>query len=710
MPKITQPGEDFFTLLRERYNFAMSQDQPDRADAEDDMLFAAGGEGQWTPAVLAARKAAKRPILTEDRLGPSIAQVVNDGRMNKPSIQATPKDGGSQQTAEYFQGRIRQIEYECDADVAYDTSREHQVSCGRGFYRLTTKYKNGNSGAMDLCIEPIENQFSVLFDPSARKYDKSDAKWCFVIRLMTHKEHDEAFGKDSQASTQSFYTDDNNPAPEWMGIGKDGMQILVADYYVKSWDDDDKCTVTVYVTNGVENHDETEWIGSGIPVFPIYGKRLIVKGQPKTYSLIRGAKDPQKLVNLYVSNIAEQIAQMPKTPYIGAEGQFLGREDEWEHINEDPRAYIQYKIKDVAGNPVGPPVRVVNEPPIQALVTGYLQAIDAVKAAMGIYNDALGAQSNADSGIAIDSRKKESDVTNFHFADNEARTRKALGRALLELIPIVDGKKPGERTVRDEAGKTKQVRINQPYLDEKTQQMVHHKMGDGNYECSISTGASYTSQRDQAFQTYALIAQKDENFMSIAGDLLFRSMDAPFADEIADRYQKMLPPALQDQKNQNGQQQAQAAQQQLQILTKQHADMVDTIHKLTAQIESDNAANQTKIQIAAMNAWATVRVAGIKAGNAIDIADADREGERLEGIFDRSHEAALAAMSGNQAQVAQQADQQHEQAQQASAQSATAQQAAQGQEHAAGMQQSAQDATAAQAMQAQQAAAQQPQK
>jgi hypothetical protein len=687
LPKITQPGDDFFQLMRDRYTYALAQDAADRADAESDVLFAAGGDGQWTPAVLAARKEAKRPILTEDRLTPSIAQVVNDGRQNKPAIQATARDGGTPETAEYFQGRIRQIEYECDADIAYDTAREGQVMCGRGFYRLTTRYKKGHSGAQELCIEPIENQFSVLFDPAARKYDRSDAEYCFVLRLMTREEHETAFGKDSIASMRSFYSDDaQNPAPEWMGVGGDMAQILVADYYVKSYDDDGKCTVTIYVTDGVENHDETEWIGSGIPVFPQWGRTIIVEGKKRTYSLIRGAKDPQKLVNLYVSNIAEQIAQMPKTPYIGAEGQFLGREEEWESVNTDPRAFIQYKIKDINGNPIGPPVRVVNEPPIQALVTGYLQAIDAVKAAMGIFNDALGAQSNADSGIAIDSRKKESDVTNFHFSDNEARTRKALGRALLELIPIVDGKKPGERTVRDESGKTKQVRINQPYLDDKTGKMVTHSMGDGDYECAIATGPSYTSQRDQAFQIYANIAQKDKTFMSVAGDLLFRAMDAPFADQIADRYQKMLPPALQDEKNQNGQQQAQQAQQQLQVMSQQHAQLVQQVHALSQQLETKQAENASRERIAAMNAWVQIRVAAIRAGISADIADADREGQRLEAMFDRAHEAALTSVGAGQDAAAQASDQQHAQAMQASGQDAAAQAQASDQQHAAAQQ------------------------
>jgi hypothetical protein len=40
------------------------------------------------------------------------------------------------------------------------------------------------------------------------------------------------------------------------------------------------------------------------------------------------------------SNIAEQISRVPKVPYLAAEGQLVGHEDEWAEINDVERAVV----------------------------------------------------------------------------------------------------------------------------------------------------------------------------------------------------------------------------------------------------------------------------------------------------------------------------------------------------------------------------------
>lgn len=132
---------------------------------------------------------------------------------------------------------------------------------------------------------------------------------------------------------------------------------------------------------------------------------------------------------------------------------------------------------------------------------------------------------------------------NFHFPDNEARSRKYLGRILLELIPKLEADE-SSIPVRSVDGKTSNVKLNTPvrHSDGST---VTHNLDKGSYEPHISSGPSYTSQRQEAYAIYSQLAQQDKNFMQIGGDILFRNMDAPGADQLADRYAKMLPPQLQ---------------------------------------------------------------------------------------------------------------------------------------------------------------------
>jgi hypothetical protein len=141
----SQSEVEFMEEARKRFHFGLDQDKLDRSEAEHDVKFLSGGDAQWDEVALAQRRPPdlsrpRRPVLTWNRLHEPIYQVTNDGRANKPSIKVTPMDGGTDETAEYFQSRIRQVEYESDADIAYDTQRQQAVSCGRGFIRIGTEF------------------------------------------------------------------------------------------------------------------------------------------------------------------------------------------------------------------------------------------------------------------------------------------------------------------------------------------------------------------------------------------------------------------------------------------------------------------------------------------------------------------------------------------------------------------------------------------
>jgi hypothetical protein len=690
-PSSVKDVDAFMQLARERYAFALAQDATDRGIAEEDVQFVgADGNQQWTPKALAKRKKNKLPILSWNRLPVFVAQIVNDGRENKPSIRASAMDGGSKHTAEFFQDRIRHLEYECDADIAYDTARRHQVVSGRGFLRVSTAYKP-KSFDQRLSIDAIENQFAVLCDPAATRYDRRDADWWFVSSIVSRDGYERKYGKDTAAAAANYFASGDNPAPDWVGIGANGEMIQVAEYWLKVYEkrtlclledltavyademtakhtspvmdtrEDDVCKVMQYIIDGVGIVDETEWIGSYVPIVPMWGEQMVIDGERRNYSLVRMAKDPQRLVNLYVSNIAQEIAAMPKNPYIGVAGQFLGFEEDWKKMNEEVMAFIEYNDKGVNGQPIGPPTRETNEPPIQALTIGLNQAIDAMKAAMGIYDASLGSGPGDTAGIAIQKRQKESDVANFHFSDNEARTRKHLGRILLELIPIID-KGPREVPTRTEEGKVKLVKVNTAYRDDKTGKMMVHNLSQGNYEPAISTGPSYTSARQQANDAYAQIAASDKNFMTIAGDLYFRTSDMPGADAIADRYEKMLPPQLKPAPP-PGEAQMQQQAQALQQLSAQHQQLLAQVHSMATIIEQKQVEAASREKIAEMHEATKLAIAEITAkSQTMERQQADRlaDLETRNAMLDRAHEHALATLEGQRDAQGQQADQQHQ--------------------------------------------------
>jgi hypothetical protein len=56
---------------------------------------------------------------------------------------------------------VRHIEYISDADVAYDTACDNQVTHGEGYWRILTDYEDEDSFDQEIYIRRIRNSFSV---------------------------------------------------------------------------------------------------------------------------------------------------------------------------------------------------------------------------------------------------------------------------------------------------------------------------------------------------------------------------------------------------------------------------------------------------------------------------------------------------------------------------------------------------------------------
>lgn len=735
--------QEFLRIARDRYTFGLSVDAEDRKEAEYCNEFAANikregaGTSQWNEVAAKARIAASRPVETWNRLPIYVAQVVNEGRQNKPAIKVAPMDGGTKETADFFQARIRHIEYESDADTARDTAREQQVTTGRGFIRVSTEYKPGATD-QSLAVDPIPNQFSVVYDPAAIKYTRADGEWCFVVSRISKEKHKRDYGAESIVNSLDFTTD-GNPAPEWIGVGEGGELIQVAEYWVKDFKERVLCKLAMpdgsfskgyqdelpadhppivakrkeqcasvwqYIINGAEILEETEWIDYDIPIVPYWGREATVEGKRRTFSLICNAISPQRAVNLYVSNILEQIAQMPKTPYKVAVGSIPANlEIDYENLNNSPKAYILYNAYDEDGTrPLPPPMREVTEPPIQALTIGLNQAIDAIKAAMGIFDAALGAKSNETSGIAIERRKQQTGIVNFHFPDNEQRSNKYLGSILCRCIKKLD--RAGMNVpVRDEMGKTRLVPIGVAHPDPKTGLPITVDPSVGDYGVSVSSGKSYNSQREEAFERDTALVTADPELMWVIGDQMFALDDTAGSEDRAERMKRaieMKTPGLIQEPGQQQQIPPQVQQQMLAMQQKlqQTEAFAQSLHE---QIETKKPELQNKTQLAQLDADIKLKLAqmdidfkreqlAVEAmlkeaalGSTEAIAELTARLDVLDAERQRLHElTTLQATQDHQASL-QDSAQQHQADQATQSQDAAAQSQAIGQDHEASM-------------------------
>jgi len=109
----------------------------------------------------------------------------------------------------------------------------------------------------------------------------------------------------------------------------------------------------------------------------------------------------------------------------------------------------------------------------------------------------------------------------------------------------------------------------------------------GEYDVYMDTGPGYQSKRQEAVESMIPLIQSNPELFQAAGDLIFRNMDFPGADVIADRLAAMNPLAQIDEKADIPPQ----VQMQLMASQKMVADMQQQIAALTMNLQ-----HQTDVQ------------------------------------------------------------------------------------------------------------------
>lgn len=626
------PEEAEISRIHDRFKLAAEASQEQRRLAKDDLEFRQG-DGQWPAEIKNERKNAGRPCHTINRLPQFERQITNDLRKNRPAGIVSPvKDGATQDTAEVLQGLIRHIEYQSNADVAYDTAATAAVRSSFGYFRVITDYAAHDSFDQEIYIKRIRNAFTVYFDPSCQEPDYSDAKWAFIVEDIPLDTFKGQYPK-AQALSAEMFSSIGNASTDWYN----GKTVRIAEYFevqeipatlyelkngmvvvggaapnvldVKQTRETTTRKIVWKKLNGVEVLEETEWLGRWIPIVPVLGDELDIDGKVTLESITRHAKDPQRQFNYMSSAETEMIGLAPKAPYVGVAGQFTGFENKWNTANVQNYPYLEYNNVSLNGTPAPAPQRSVYEPAVQAITAAKMQAADDLKATTGIYDSALGSESSEKSGKAILARQNQTHTSNFHFGDNLSRAIKHLLRIILDLIPkIYDA--PRIVRIVSESGEHSLVKINQP-SGEKDENGVD-KIFDvttGKYDVVVHSGPSYDTKRQEAAASMEAVIQAYPGIMEVAGDLLVQNFDWPGSRELSARLKKALPPQLQDDddaippavKGKIAQ-----GQQMVQQLTQ-------ALNEANQKLENKQMENESRERIAAANNETAKDVAVIRA-------------------------------------------------------------------------------------------------
>lgn len=368
----------------------------------------------------------------------------------------------------------------------------------------------------------------------------------------------------------------------------------------------------------------------------------------------------RSMVPTHNTAAAEYIALAPKAPWIGTAKQFEGYEKDYAAANVENFPFLKYNADPDAP---GPPQRTGAPQVPEAIFVQIQRAEELVKSTIGLFNADVGAPGSEQTGAAILARQRPGDVGAYEFSVNMTAAVEYTGRILNEIIPeIYDSERDVRLRFHDETetftpinttlgAAADAVRGNpEAYkgLDAAKLGTMLAKEGRsarfnditvGKYDVVVTTGPSYSTQRQEASHALLMLMQTAPQQMSIALDLVAKNLDFKDADELEARLRKPLlaqglikprageevQPPPPDPKAQAEMAQAQARVQSAQLAVERESLQVqEATLRLQAEVAKIQAETGRKLDTTILDAIEKERK------HAIEAARVRMEQERLE--------------------------------------------------------------------------------
>ena len=635
-------SKDLLHTARERYRIMAEADRHNRLDALEDIRFVNIPGAQWNENMKTNR--GDRPCYEYNKTRMRCKRIINDMRDNRPAGKVRGVEGDDPETAEIYEGLIRNIWNVSHGDNATDYAAEYQVEGGMGAWRVNTEYSADTAFNQDIIIEMIDNPFSLYADPGAKDMLKRDAKdWVYTTRLPID-EFERLYGKKPTIDfvTDGGYEDDyddewtdeetvriaeywyKKPVTKdlWMVEvpGEDGeMKVLVVDSEsdeargIKKAQIKDKREVKTHqIMMCIMSGDRilegpVKWAGRKFPWVMVYGEYKVIDGRKYWWGLPRFAKDAQRNYNISKTAIAETIAQAPKGKWWATSKQAAGHTAEWAVADRENMPYMLYESDPLAP---GTPQRMGGADVPVALLQQAAVDNEDLKDVMGLPDSSMGQSGDEKSGRAIYARQQQGEVATFNYRDNMTKAVEHTMEILIDLIPeIYDTER--ELRILGKDGAESYKRINQIVWDPKNKANVRiNDLAAGRYDVTVTTGPAFSTQRQEAAEMYMGLTQGMPEIMQLAGDLIFKAIDLPYADEISDRLQTMLPPQIQQMLNDEDDIPPEVKQmmQQAQMAMEEAQKYGQMVQAANTELQQDKAIND-KVKAEIQTETANVRAA-----------------------------------------------------------------------------------------------------
>ena len=596
IPDDFEDEQDFLTHMRKEFYEDVSYDRLNREASIEDLKFTVGD--QWDDFVRQRREAARKPVMTVNRLPAFIAQIVGARRQNETDIKLVPDNGGTKKVAEIREGLIRNIQKESRADIAYDAALQNSAICGIGNFKIDLDYESDDVFDQKIMVAPSHDALSIVWDRKVMDPTGRDARHVFDVEMMTKDEFyrrwpwatpsdlvvDVTLRGDlrmngwiaiddvrivnywrlrtrkrtlamlnDEAGTVLDITDLTDKKHPGFNLEKAQQvmsQIATRDDGSPIMREVDKPYAEMYICSGLDVLEGPYRLNiSRVPIFRVPGWEVYIGEWKHRWGLIRFMKDPQRMHNFWRSAWAEKLMQTPRGVWIAAASAVMGRENAFRqsHLSDDPLLIYN---DDAAKAPERlPPAQIEAAFAEMSEIT-----TQDLKDVSNIHEANLGMPSNEVSGAAIQARQRVSDTGTIVYHDNLTLAQEECGRTINELIPqVYDTPRVIKTLGRDHRYDAVEVnKVGEPNTD----------ITVGKYAVTAKTGPTFATKRLEASENMMTLINAMPQTAALIADLLVEAQDWPMADEIARRLRMVLPPGVLDQTDMTPEEQARNAQVQ----------------------------------------------------------------------------------------------------------------------------------------------------
>lgn len=527
-----------------------------------------------------------KPRFEVNKIHLAVIRIFNEYRNNRISVSFVSKDGTQcDDLADACAALYRADEQDSTADEAYDNAFEEAVGGGFGAWRLRACYEDEEDEDDDrqrIRIEPIfDADSSVFFDLDAKRQDKADARFCFVLTSMTRDAYRDEYGEDPTSIPKQIHqrqfdwlTPDVVYIAEYYKIeqktetisvyrGLDGTEEKYSD---DDFENDDTLEETLdatgfklirqkkikrkkchkYIISGVKVLEDCGFIaGRNIPIVPTFGKRWFIDNVERCMGHVRLAKDAQRLKNMQLSKIAEIAAMSSTKKPIFVPEQVAGHQQEWADDNIKNYPYLLVNpLTDGNGNIVATgPTAYLEPPDIPPAMAALLQLTEQDM------QDLLGNQQQGDklvSNIAeetVNAIQERLDMQTFIYVSNFAKAIKRSGEIWLSMAKELFVEKGRKMKGVSDTGATQSIELLKPMAGDDGHEINYQNdLSKADFDIAVEVGPSSGSKRKATVHQLQSIMSsvQDQETLSVLTSLVMMNQDGEGMSDTRDYFRRKL--------------------------------------------------------------------------------------------------------------------------------------------------------------------------